>query len=191
MKKQAALYFLFAISILTILRIPNAMAHCPLCTAAAGSGVGIARAYGLDDSIVGLMLGALIASSALWVDKLIKKKYKIPYLQVLLVAISFLLLVAPLYYKGFYTNFEMVKSMPEQHGMTGLGVLSLTQFGIDKLLWGTIIGTFAIWLTFTFSEKIKIKNNGKRLFPFQGLIFMVGVLLILSFLLYAKAKFGV
>ena len=54
--------------------IKSAHAHCPLCTGAAVAGVELARVTGLDDSIVGILLGAVIVSSALWFNKWLKKK---------------------------------------------------------------------------------------------------------------------
>ena len=183
MKKITLLIFSALILLSGIIPV---MAHCPLCTAAAGTGVAIARNYGVDDSIVGLMLGALIASSGLWISNLLRKKnIKFPLQEAVLVIVSFLLLVIPLYYKQFYTPFEMVKSMPGHHGMTGLGVLGLAEFGVDKLLFGTILGTLAIWFTFKLSDSIK-ESRGKRLFPYQGLAFMLIALVILTLFLWAN-----
>lgn len=170
-----------------VLIIPNVLAHCPLCTAGAAASVGIARAYGVDDSIVGLLLGALIVSSALWFNKWLKKKVNLPFQEALLVLISFLVIAIPFYYAGLIINFDMVRSMPEAHGMTGLGVLGLSQFGIDKLLFGMILGTLAVWGVFSLSDHI-IKRRGKRLFDYQGFIFMLASLIILSSILYLITK---
>ena len=60
------------LSLITI--IPNVIAHCPLCTAATIVGVGVTRSLGWDDSIVGVFVGALIVSSALWVNNIFKKE---------------------------------------------------------------------------------------------------------------------
>ena len=53
--------------------IPGVMAHCPLCTTATIIGVGVTRSFGLDDSIVGVFVGAMIVSSALWLNNALKK----------------------------------------------------------------------------------------------------------------------
>ena len=168
----------------TLIIIPNpVMAHCPLCTTGAAVGVGFARAYGVDDSIVGLLLGALIVSSALWFNNWLKKKINFPFQETLIIAVSFLLIVAPFYYYGLIIDFNMVKSMPYAHGMAGLGVFGLAQFGIDKLLFGIILGTLLIWGVFSFSGHIT-KKRGKRLFDYQGLILMLTSLIVLSLILY-------
>ncbi|MBS3155471.1 hypothetical protein J4404_03155 [Candidatus Woesearchaeota archaeon] len=157
-----------------IVFIPSAMAHCPLCTGAAIAGVEVARLTGLDDSIVGLLLGAVIVSSALWFNKWLKKKTNFPMQEILIVIISFLMIAIPLYYAGVITNFDMVRSMPDHHSMFGLGVL-----GIDKLLIGMILGTFVVWFAFTLSDSIKMQR-GKVLWPYQGISFMFIALVILS-----------
>ena len=143
--------------IMLIALIPEVHAHCPLCTGAAVAGIEVARVTGLDDSIVGLLLGAFIVSTALWFNKWLKKKINFPFQELLILAVSFLMLVIPLYYAGIITNFDMVKSMPDYHSMFGLGVL-----GIDKLLLGTIIGTIMTWFVFTLSDSIK-KERGRVL----------------------------
>ncbi len=160
------------------------LAHCPLCTGAAVAGVGVARFYGVDDSIVGLLLGAFVASTGLWVDKWLKKRKKkinFPMQAFILVLLSFLLLVIPLYMKGIITDFEMVQSMP-QYSMLGMGV-----YGIDKLFFGIIFGTLLISGVFSFSEYLKEKN-GKRLFAYQGLVFMTVVLAIFSLIFWLITK---
>lgn len=168
---------IFAGILLAFIAIPLVSAHCPLCTIAAGAGVGIARAYGLSDSIVGLFLGAFAASSALWMNKMLKKKVNLPYQELLFMIASFLLIAIPLYLSGIIINSEIVKSNSD-YSMFGLGF-----FGIDKLMGGIIIGTLAIWLVFRFSDYIK-KKNGKVLWPYQGLSLMILVLLILTEIFY-------
>jgi len=186
MKKQISA-FIVLILMAGITAIPLASAHCPLCTTGAAIGVGFARAYGVDDSIVGLFLGALIASTALWFNKWLKKKVNFPMQELALVVASFLLLVIPFYYAGLITNIDMVKSMPTHHGMTGFGILGLADFGVDKLLFGTIIGTLAIWGIFNLSDYVK-KKNGKVIWPYQGLSFMVVALALLTLIFWVMTR---
>lgn len=186
--KKVFLVLIFGSLLLSLLSIPTVMAHCPLCTAAAAGGVAVARFYGVDDSIVGLLLGAVIVSTALWFGKWMKKKdYGIKIPEFILVIASFLIFAVPFYYASLITNFDMVKSMPEHHGMSGLGVFGLAQFGVDKLLFGMILGSLVIWGVFWFSDHIT-KKREKRLFDYQGLIFMLVVLIILSGVLYLITK---
>ena len=162
--------------------IPAVIAHCPLCTTGAVVGVGVARAYGVDDSIVGLFIGAVIVSSALWFNKWLKKKINFPLQEALIVISSFLAFAIPFYFSGLITKFNVVKSMPQGYSILGLGVL-----GIDKLLFGMIIGTLLIWFIFSVGDYIKEKR-GKVLFPYQGLAFMIITLVVLTGLLWFITK---
>ena len=161
--------------------IPTVSAHCPLCTIAAGAGIGGARFYGVDDTIVGLFLGAFIVSTALWFNRWLKSKIDLPLQKFLIVFASFLLLIAPLYLAGVINNFEVVKAIPS------LSIFGLGAFGIDKLLFGIIIGTIFIFASFSLSDYIRDKN-GKVLFPYQGISLMIITLLILSELFWIITK---
>src|SRR3989344_2082003 len=176
------IFLLLIISVFLISFIPSVMAHCPLCTGAAVAGVEVARVTGLDDSIVGLLLGGVIISSALWFNKRLKKKVNFPMQGILIIILSFVSIAVPLYYAGMITNVDMVKSMPDHHSILGLGV-----FGIDKLLVGMIMGTLALLFTFKLSDSIK-ESRGKVLWPYQGLSFMIGALSILSLALWILTK---
>lgn len=155
--------------------IPPVSAHCPLCTAGAAAGVGIARAFGVDDAIVGFWLGAFVAASALWIDRLLKKRgTEYPFQGFILVAISLLALAIPLYYAGVITNLEVVKSMPDYHAILGMEAL-----GLDKLFSGLVLGTVLIAGIFTASDYI-IAKRGERLFRYQGMILMAVTLVIVT-----------
>lgn len=168
-----------AILFLTVIIIQPVSAHCPLCTAGAAVGVGIARAYGVDDSIVGLFLGAFVAASALWLDRILKKRsIDYPFQGIILVAVSLLAVAIPLYYAGIITNVEVVKSMPEYHA-----VLGMEAFGLDKLFSGLLLGTVLIAGVFMVSDYIT-KKRGTRLFRYQGLILMAATLIIVTGLLW-------
>ena len=174
--------FLFGIVALTLI-LPSISAHCPLCTGGAVVGVGVTRSLGVDDSIVGLFAGAVIVSTVLWFNKwLFKKNIKIPFQETLLVILSFLSFAIPFYLGGLITNFDMVKSMPEYHSMLGMGV-----FGIDKLLFGMIVGSIFVWGAFKFSDFIKEKK-GRVLWHFQGVSFMFITLLVLSLIFWIITK---
>ncbi len=133
-----------------------AKAHCPLCTAAVGSGVAITRFYGIDDSVVGVWIGAFIVSTALWAATKIKKEY-VPFQNYVLVTVAFLLTVFPFYYGGL------------------IGDLRYTIFGIDKLLLGMITGTLVTIVAFHIGDMIK-----KRVIPFQKIAITLGSLVIVS-----------
>ncbi len=133
-----------------------AHAHCPLCTAAVGSGVAITRFYGIDDSVVGVWIGAFIVSTTLWAATKIKKEY-VPFQNYVLVAVAFLITVFPFYYVGL------------------IGDLRYTIFGIDKLLLGMLTGSVVTLVSFHIGNMIK-----KRVIPFQKIVITLGSLAIVS-----------
>src|SRR3989338_3545989 len=95
---------LLLIPLLSLIAIlPGVMAHCPLCTAATIVGVGVTRSLGWDDSIVGVFVGAMIVSSALWVNKIFKKRSTVgnAFLRIGSITVAtFVLTVLSFYFAG-------------------------------------------------------------------------------------------
>ena len=54
-----------------------ALAHCPLCVAGAAAGITLTRWVGVDDSITGIWIGALLGAMAFWLSNLLGRKNKI------------------------------------------------------------------------------------------------------------------
>ena len=142
--------------ITTIFIIPYVMAHCPLCTGATIIGVGITRSLGWDDSIVGVFVGAMIISSALWMNNIFKKRniggnalLRITSITIATLVLTFL----TFYYAGLF----------------GLGN-TYRIFGIEKIVFGAISGSFVSIIGFAASNKIKAKNDGKAVFGYQTMI---------------------
>src|SRR3989344_1341294 len=139
-----------------VLLIPSIMAHCPLCTGATIIGVGITRSLGWDDSIVGVFVGAMIISSALWMNNILKKRniggnalLRITSITIATLVLTFL----TFYYAGLF----------------GLGN-TYRIFGIEKIVFGAISGSLVSIMGFAASNKIKAKNDGKAVFGYQTMI---------------------
>ncbi len=137
-------------------------AHCPLCTAATGAAVAVTRFYGVPDSVVGLWIGAFAVSMVLWLNRILKRQY-VPFQGELLTIAAILTTVVPFYFAGLFN-------------------ISSTIFGIDKLLFGILLGGFLTWLMPVVSRQIKAVNN-KVLFPRQTLILSIVVLIVTSVVL--------
>ena len=152
------------------LTLPIVSAHCPLCTGAAIAGVGVTRAWGLDDSIMGIFVGGMIISSAFWVDKILEKKRakgNAILRKTSLVLASTVLTFLTLYLAGLM-GFDNANKI----------------FGIDRLIFGSFSG-MAISLGAGFlSAHIKNKNEGKVKFNYQTLVFIIASLLLNSVLFY-------
>lgn len=136
-------------AVVSLVLIPSVQAHCPLCTAAVGTGVMVTRFYGVDDTIAGVWIGALIISTALWLSRVLKEKYgkKVPLQSLSLSALAFLSTAVPFYLAGLIGNPDY------------------TIFGMDKLLLGMLTGSVMTWLGTSISGKIRDIRN--RVFPFQ------------------------
>ena len=151
------LWGLLLISLLGLIAIlPGVMAHCPLCTGATIIGVGITRSLGWDDSIVGVFVGAMIISSALWMNNILKKRniggnalLRITSITIATLVLTFL----TFYYAGLF----------------GLGN-TYRIFGIEKIVFGAISGSLVSIMGFAASNKIKAKNDGKAVFGYQTMI---------------------
>src|SRR3989344_7896510 len=157
-KRNRGTYKLLRILLIPIVAIiagiPSVMAHCPLCTAATVAGVGVTRSLGWDDSIVGVFVGAMIVSSALLVNNILKKK-NIGGGNAILRIISIVLLTIALTFLSFYYA-----------GIFGPANIYRI-FGMEKITFGAISGGVVSLATFWISNEIKRKNNGDVLFNYQ------------------------
>ncbi len=144
--------------IASLAAIPVALAHCPLCTAAAGAAVVGARAYGVDDAIVGVLLGTLIVSSSLWFNNwLVKKKGRefIPFQSTSLIIAGLVITLASFAIGKLFADNAML-------------------FGLPRLMTGMLLGTFTTTLGHKIHLSLQASNDGKNHIKFQGLAFIIG-----------------
>ena len=142
--------------------VPAAMAHCPLCTAATGAAVGVARFYGVDDAIVGALIGGFVVSSALWANNACRRRNWVfmHWQGAALVIVSLLLTII-----GFKAG--------------GLFIGKLL-FGLPRLLSGMLVGTGGVTVGHFVHEYLRQTNNGRNVIPYQGLSIMLASLLLVS-----------
>lgn len=147
-----------------------ANAFCPVCTVAAGAGVGLARYFGVDDTISGLWIGGLMVAVSIWTIEWFKKnKYYFSGLEFITVFVYYALLIIPFYQMGV------------------IGHILNTIWGFDKLLLGIVIGSITFYLGGVWYQQIKAKR-GQAHFPFQKVVMPVSPLIILSLLFYLLTK---
>ncbi len=142
-------------------------AVCPVCVVAVGGGLGISRWLGVDDAISSLWIGALLAAMSLWtIDWIQKKNWKFVFYKAVTWVLYYGLTVGPLYY----------------YGLIGHPLNKI--FGIDKILFGVILGTAVflggVWLNLF----LKLKNNGKQYFNYQKVVVPFLSLVAASLILY-------
>lgn len=166
--------FLPLVSIVTLIGLSEtATAHCPLCTAAAGTGIGFAKYFGIDLLIFGLWLGFLMLSMSLWWMKsnyipLSREKNHHQLIIVVIVSLGFLI---PFYFAGLLQSKHVV-------------VIFNRIFIFNRLLLGTILGIAIAWGTYKISRILKERNNGEVYIPFQSIILTTLVLIVLSLLIH-------
>jgi hypothetical protein len=142
-------------------------AVCPVCTIAVGAGVGISRLIGIDDSITGVWIGGLIISSGLWMADFIRKKqWKIPIPEILSILLMLLFVIPPLYWSNM------------------IGVTNNTLLGIDKIIFGSVIGSLIFFLGVGIDKLLRLINNDKVYIYYQKVILPVLLLSIVSLILY-------
>lgn len=161
---------IFLLLITTVATIKT-YAVCPVCTVAVGVGVGLSRWLGIDDSVTGLWVGALVISMSLWTTNwLATKKIKFKFIEVVTIIAYYLFIFVPMYKSGFIG-----------HPLNKI-------WGVDKLLYGTVVGS-AIFIFSVFLDKyLRTKNNGKVYIYYQKVIIPVGLLLIFSVFFYLITK---
>lgn len=140
---------------------------CAVCTVAVGSFVGLAQWLKIDDRITGLWVGALLASLVAWtIHYLDKKNIHFKGRKILTVVLWYGFVIVPFYFTGV------------------IGHPLNKVWGIDKLLFGIILGTIIFVIANLLLNYLKKKNNGKSYFHLQKAIVPVGFLAIASLITY-------
>jgi hypothetical protein len=149
----------------------SAQAVCPVCTIAVGAGVGLARYFGVDDTVTGVWVGGLMVSFIVWTLSWFKKK-KINFwgIGVFTTLLYYGLVVAPLAW------IDIIG-----HPLNKL-------WGMDKLLLGIIIGSFVFLGAVNLYEFLKKKNDNHAHFPYEKIVFPVAALAIFSAIFYFITK---
>jgi hypothetical protein len=144
-----------------------ALAVCPVCTVAVGAGLGLAEWLGIDDSISGLWIGALIVSMSLWtINWLNGKNIRFKGRKILIFLAYYAIVVLPLFWKGKIG-----------HPLNRL-------CGVDKLLLGIILGSILFSTGVIFHNYIRKRNENRSYFKGQKIVAGILPLVIASIILY-------
>lgn len=143
------------------------MAPCAVCVIAISSGLGISRALGIDDSMTGVWIGALLLSLSLFTDAWLKKKWPQFRFSTLVSFASVYLLTLP-----FFFIFDLFSAGGQI-------------FGVSRLLLGMILGSIFLLLGL-YTDRIlrQLKDDHKVFFPFQKVIVPVIFLLLATLFTY-------
>ena len=139
---------------------------CPVCTVGVAVGVGLSRWLKIDDAISGIWIGALILALAIWTWQwLYRKKDKKPFIVLGLLVFGFWLLVfIPLDYAGLLD------------GCTTLG-------GMNRLVFGSLIGVIVAAIGILMDKYIRSKKEGKAAFSYQKVILPLSLLILASLIM--------
>ncbi|MFA5742386.1 MAG: hypothetical protein WCX77_03685 [Candidatus Paceibacterota bacterium] len=170
MKNKALLSF---VTVAGLLFAEQALAVCPLCTLAVGTGLGLSRWLGIDDTISGLWIGGLLLSLTLWtINWLAGKNIKFRFMGTVVGALYFGMTIGSLFFSR----------------IVGDPIAFLCSCFKDKLIIGIIVGTAAFYFGATLYEYLKGKNGGKAHFPFEKMAMPIAPLVILSIVFYFLTK---
>ena len=125
---------------------------------------------GWDDSIVGVFVGAMIVSSALWLNNIFKKRNigGNAFLRIGSITVAtFVLTILSFYFAGIFGPANTYRI-----------------FGMEKILFGWISGAAVSFATFFISNEIKRRNEGKVLFSYQTMALTFGVLMLNALLFW-------
>lgn len=156
------LFFVLLLATSYLLLAVPVSAQCPVCIVTVGGGMFLAKRLGIDDFLVSLWISGLNVAISFWLAPKIKNRVLSNP-----VILSFLMFGLTLFY-FIYTN---------QTGSQFNKIL-----GLDKIIFGQTLGLF-IWFLGIFVDRYSRKlNGGKILFPYQKVVFPVGILTLLTIL---------
>lgn len=173
--KKLSLFF-FSVLAIFLISTKDALAVCPICTIAVGTGVGLLRWLRIDDAIIGLWIGGLIVSMIIWtISWFNKKNFRFKGRTMATVVGYYALIILPLYFTGLLGN-------PQNSLLCFCGLY------FDKLLLGIIVGSITFWFGAEWYYYLKEKNKGRAYFPFQKVALPISPLIILSIIFYFLTK---
>jgi hypothetical protein len=134
-------------------------AQCPICIVTVGGGMLIAKKLGVDDLLVSVWISALNATISFWLATKFKNKFlKNGHI------ITAILLASTLIY------FQISGQ---------LGHPANRLLGIDKIVFGQILGTLSMMVANHSYQAIK-KKLGRTPFPYAKIVFPFGTVLTVS-----------
>lgn len=147
-------------------------AVCPICTVAVAGGLGLSRYFGIDDSITGIWAGGLMVSVTMWtLDWLNRKQFA--FTKKLSDKVTKLLVFLFWVLTTYVPLFEL--------GIIGHPFNKV--LGMDKLIFGSILGFFAFLFAVWGDKKVR-ELKGRQLFAYQKVVFPVVTLTVLSLVIY-------
>jgi len=144
---------------------------CPVCTVAVAAGIGILEKWGVNNIIIGIWFGALIVSSIAWmIDWMNRKNIHFLFRKNLVIISFYLIFIWPLY-------IWKIMGLPQNQ-----------IFGMDKILFGVIIGSAIFILAIISDWYLRKINENKIVIKYQKVIIPLTFLIIASIITYLLIK---
>ena len=140
-------------------------AQCPICIVTVGGGMLLARKLGIDDLLVSIWISALNVAVSFWMASLIKNE-KIPLKKLLS--------------NGYFWTLIILATTLAYFKFTGqIGHPANRLFGIDKIIFGEVLGTVVMIAGNSFYQWLKTRL-GHTPFPYAKVVFPVGLVLVVT-----------
>ncbi len=159
---MTTLLFVILLSTFYFLLSTATWAQCPVCIVTVGGGMYLAKKLGIDDFLVSLWISGLNTAISFWAATKIKHRlFGSP------IVLSIIMLALTLVYFIF---------TDQTGGVTNKII------GLDKIIFGQILGMFIWFLGIFVDRKSRTLNGGKILFPYQKVVFPISILLVFTIL---------
>lgn len=144
---------------------------CAVCTVAVATSLTLAKKLGLDDCVVGVWAGAMLAMLGFWTIRFFEKKnWLFPGYKVILMGLN-LAMISFLYIKDLVYSPTVL-----------LGFLYL-----DSFLFSTLCGALTLILGLNFYQWLKMKNGGHAHFPFEKVVLPIFLVFVVSLVFHITA----
>lgn len=148
--------FTFILFLLGAAKVALANPACAVCTVTIGATLSVARAFGVDDCVVGVWSGAMLALIGFWTIRFFDKRgWRFRGRDTFLVVLSVAMI-------GFMYLGEMTYSP---------GIIGFLY--IDSFLFANIMGAIVLILANHLYQFLKERNGGHAHFPFEKVVIPV------------------
>ena len=140
---------------------------CAVCTVAIAGSLTLARKLGVDDSIIGLWSGALLAMLGYWTIRFMERHKWTFFGYKKLSMLVCLSMIGGVYIKDLTYNPRVI-----------LGV-----FYLDPFLFSTLMGFFVLIFGVNFYAWMKAKNGGHAHLPFEKVVVPIALLALVNLIM--------
>ncbi|MDD2745611.1 MAG: hypothetical protein PHU93_03680 [Candidatus Gracilibacteria bacterium] len=144
---------------------------CDLCVIGVVAGLGISRQLGLDDSVVGVWIGACLVVLITMTNSFLEKRnWKFRFRDTIVAATYIIFMAISFKY------FNVIGSV----GMNPHTFFNATTIFADKIVVSSAVGALVLLGSTALYQWLKVKNNGKAHFPFEKVVLPIMMLSIAS-----------